>query len=87
MTRKNKVLKEAQTEYRTFYAVRQNAKTDVEQETLRCQKRSIIMLLGLIDRNIYNFKISCEHMYDYILKKYGFDLEDKPTKKGKNEDL
>ncbi|MCK9577171.1 MAG: hypothetical protein PHU32_05650 [Candidatus ainarchaeum sp.] len=84
MTRKRKILREAQAEYRSFYTTRQNAKTEIDQETLRCQRRSIIILLSLIDLDIYDFKISYENMNDYILEKYGFDLNDKPLK-GKEE--
>jgi len=86
MTRKGKILREAQVEYRTFYTVRQNAKTDIDQETLRCLKRLIIILLSLIDLNIYDFKISYENMYDYIFKKYGFDLSDKLFKEKEEKD-
>jgi hypothetical protein len=86
MTRKRKVLKEAQAEYRSFYIARAHAKNDVEEETTRCERKLIILLLSLIDHNIYNFKIAYENMYEYIYKKYGFDLNDKPLKR-KEENL
>lgn len=77
MITRHKVLKETNTEYKIFHLLNGNAKNEVEEESKRCERKTIILLLGLVDRNIGEYKIDYNCVYDYIFKKYGFDLKDK----------